>query len=477
LPAEVPVTHVTNGVHAPTWVAPEIASVGASPIVPGADAHAAGAGVSDRELWRVRETLRRRLLDEARRRLRRSSAERDDPPELLQRLLAGLDEEALLIGFARRFAPYKRADLLLRQPVRLRELLERADRPVRILFAGKAHPSDGHGQEILRRLVRASLGDELGGLVFFLEDYNIELARFLVQGVDLWLNTPTPPLEASGTSGMKAAMNGVLNLSVLDGWWAEAWDEQQGNGWAIVADDTGDGPQAVDDLDGDTTLRLLEREIAPLFFDRDGDGVPRRWLEKVRRSLATLSTRFDTRRMLEEYRDRAYLPAAAGATALRERAFRGAREAVWRNRGLRRGFALLRIVETTLPDASHYELGDQLVVAAKIEVDGLLTAEDLAVDLVVGPCRDDGGLDLARAKALPMRLAGEPAGAEPAATEANPAQATAAGNAVADGEPSALVYRVTLPLEHAGRFAWSVRVRPREDGPPNPALADLVVWG
>jgi glycogen phosphorylase/synthase len=359
LPSEVPVAHITNGVHAPSWVAPEIARIGASPaLAAGNGKGAAGAGVSDRDLWRAREALRQRLLEETRRRLRRSSADRDDPPELLQRLLAGLDEEALLVGFARRFAPYKRADLLLRQPKRLREILERQERPIRILFAGKAHPSDGHGQEILRQLVRASLGEELGGLVFFLEDYNLELGRLLVQGVDLWLNTPIPPLEASGTSGMKAAMNGALNLSVLDGWWAEGYDGN--NGWAIGADEKADGPEAADDLDSDATLRLLDREIAPLFFERDDDGVPRRWLEKVRHSIGTLSRQFDTRRMLQQYRDMAYVPAALASVELRENGFRGARETVWRNRSLRRGFAGLRIAKTTLPDTGHFDLGDEL---------------------------------------------------------------------------------------------------------------------
>jgi starch phosphorylase len=307
-------------------------------------------------------------------------------------------------------------------------------------------------------LVRASLGEELGGLVFFLEDYSLELGRLLVQGVDLWLNTPIPPLEASGTSGMKAAMNGALNLSVLDGWWAEGYDGK--NGWAIGADEKADGPDAADDLDGDAALRLLDREIAPLFFERDDDGVPRRWLEKVRHSIGTLSHQFDTRRMLQQYRDMAYVPAALASIELRENGFRGAREAVWRNRSLRRGFGELKVAATRLPQPRRYDLGDELQVETTLETGGLLYSQDLAVDLVVGPCAEDGSLDLRGARTVKMDAM------EPQMQE--PETGTITGS---------ITFRAAVRLEAAGRFAYGVRIRPAESGSPNPALADLVVWG
>ena len=312
----IPVTSVTNGVHLPTWTAPEITQLlGAEgrPVL-GADFAARARTLDATALWQARGVLRRRLLDRVRADVTRGAARRREAADRTSRVLGGLDERALLVGFARRFATYKRADLLLRDAKRLGELASKADRPIRFLYAGKAHPNDQAGLALVRKIVEATRTDALLGKVIFLEDYDAALARFLVQGVDVWLNTPLRLLEASGTSGMKAAANGALNLSVRDGWWDEAFDGK--NGFAI-----GLGPDAAgDDEDGkdqEALAKTLENEVSPLFFDRDVAGVPARWLDRVKESLATIPPVFDAVRMVREYDALAYRPLAAASEGLR----------------------------------------------------------------------------------------------------------------------------------------------------------------
>ncbi|MCK6481872.1 MAG: alpha-glucan family phosphorylase [Planctomycetes bacterium] len=450
LRGEVPVVPVTNGIHLPTWTAPEVAALvrpgGGAPL--GSDFAERAPSVAPAALWRARTACRHRLLDALRARVRASSAELKEPPEDLRRSLDGLDENALLIGFARRFAPYKRADLLFRDPDALLRVLDREDRPIRILYAGKAHPRDGQGQEILRRVAARARSAEFRGKVYFLEDYDMELGRLLVQGVDVWLNNPDRPLEACGTSGMKAAANGVLNLSVLDGWWPEAFDGL--NGWAITGGETGETAESRNALDAEDVLRKLEREIGPLFFDRDDDGVPLRWLERVRHCLATVPPRFGTGRMVEEYRDRAYLPLARAHDALRADDYAGAREIVGRKRRLRRGFGDVRILSATLPDAGRMEVRDELKV--EVEVDrGGLEPGDLLVELVLARREPDG---------------------EPAATtvvEMQPA---------GPQEGRRTLWQASCCMGEPGSFSCGVRVRVRdpEGGPPDPAQADLLLW-
>lgn len=225
-----------------------------------------------------------------------------------------LDPEALTIGFARRFASYKRATLILRDPVRLRALLTDARRPVQLVFAGKAHPADEAGKHGLQAVYRAAAGPAFGGRIAFVEDHDLHVAQHFVQGVDVWLNTPRPPLEASGTSGQKAALNGVLNLSVLDGWWAEAYDGM--NGWAIGSPGTGtEGDDTRDTADAEALYRLIESEVVPRFYERDATGIPTGWLRMVRRAIQTAAPRFSARRMAKEYVERLYLPAWGPAWA------------------------------------------------------------------------------------------------------------------------------------------------------------------
>ena len=305
---EVPIGHVTNAVHAPTWISAELQDLLASAGVrldaaPDEQGWERAGEVDPAELWRVHLACKSRLLELV---ADRSSAH-----------LGGesLDRDVLTVGFARRFATYKRAALVLSDASRLRGLLGNPQRPVQLVFAGKAHPADGEGKAVLAEVVRRAQGRDARGRIVFLPDYDMELARALVQGVDVWLNTPRVPHEASGTSGMKAAMNGVLNLSVLDGWWPEAYSPRIG--WAIPQEISAQG----DEAEGAELMRLLEEEVAPAFYDRGADGLPLRWLEMMRGSIATVGSGFNAARMVAQYVERLYLPAYASVQpiATRER--------------------------------------------------------------------------------------------------------------------------------------------------------------
>ena len=301
---QIPIGSVTNGVHMPTWIAPEIAELLTRFVGPdwwdldGKDGRwQAVFEIPAAELWAHHLELKRRLLEFTK---KRSENSKD------------LDVDALTFGFARRFAPYKRANLLLQDSPRLVKLLHNTKRPVQLLFAGKSHPADQPGKEIVARIV--SLAREEPRVVF-LKDYDIELARHLVHGADVWLNNPRRFLEASGTSGMKAGANGGLNVSILDGWWDEAYRPELG--WAIPSAATLDRPEIDDRAEAENLYRLLEREVLPVFFDRDKDGIPQRWVEMMRASIRHTATTFAARRMVIDYFNLAYAPGARRVEQLR----------------------------------------------------------------------------------------------------------------------------------------------------------------
>jgi len=290
--ANVPIGHITNGVHAPSWMHPGVVDL--------LDRHSPGwrdgvvpslASVSDDELWSLRSGLRTQLVRWVRHHTVRP----------------WLDPEVLTLGFARRFAPYKRGTLLFTDPDRFARLLAHAERPLQVLFAGKAHPRDTAGQHLVRDVIRWTRDGRFRGKVVFLPDYDMAVGRKLVQGVDVWLNTPRRPREASGTSGMKVPLNLGINVSILDGWWPEAWDGQ--NGWAIGDTTEAERPEVQDARDADALYDLLENEVVPLFYAREG-GIPRGWVQRMRRSLETCYREFHTNRMVAEYARRYYAPSA-----------------------------------------------------------------------------------------------------------------------------------------------------------------------
>src|SRR5579863_9409087 len=316
----VPIGHVTNGVHVPSWLAPQMRrlyerhlGVGWQRQSGAAHTWAAIEAVDDGELWETHLSLKGQLINFLRRRAREQSERRSEAAEALKRLDKVLSPDALTIGFARRFATYKRANLLLKDLERLAAMVNDAKRPVQFVFAGKAHPHDEPGKKVLQQIAQMMRHRDFGDKFIFIEDYDINVARHLVQGVDVWLNNPRRPLEASGTSGMKVVLNGGLNLSVLDGSLAEAYDGL--NGFAIGNGRTHTDMNVHDTRDGDDLMRVLREEVIPLYYQRDRDGLPRGWIKRMKRTIRTLGWRFNADRMVMDYTLNCYVPAAGGTSS------------------------------------------------------------------------------------------------------------------------------------------------------------------
>lgn len=317
---EIPIGHITNGVHIPTWLAYPMVQLYDKYLGPEwhdrmgePEVWQAIYGVDPGELWETHNALKSRLLEFVRRRVSRQSRRRNEDPAVIEAARTILDPNALTIGFARRFATYKRADLFLRSFDQMAEMIDDANRPVQFVFAGKAHPADEPGKRLIQRIANLRHDPRFAGRVVFIEDYDINVARHMVQGVDVWLNNPRRPLEASGTSGQKAVLNGGLNCSVLDGWWAEAYNGMNGfsigNGTSHANDDVNDA------RDGDDLIRVLQEEVIPLFYKRDADGLPREWIQRMTNSIATLAARFSAHRMVIDYVQKSYLVAAGGLSS------------------------------------------------------------------------------------------------------------------------------------------------------------------
>jgi starch phosphorylase len=409
--AEVPIGSVTNGVHAPSWVAPEILSLARG----GADAAeragpAPGADLADDaaaweqvaadtgRIWEIRRLLRARLVAQARERLRTSWRQRGASDAELIWIDSVLDENILTIGFARRVPSYKRLTLMLHDPVRLTELLLDSDRPVQIVIAGKAHPADEGGKLLIQQMVKFADDPRVRHRIVFLPDYDMAMATSLVQGCDIWLNNPLRPLEACGTSGMKAALNGGLNLSVLDGWWDEWFDGA--NGWAIPSADGVSDPARRDELEAAALYDLLGQSVAPLFYDGAGADGPHRWLEMVAHTLRTLGPKAQATRMVREYVTRLYGPAARASAALAApvkpaedgapadggAVAEGARElAAWKRR-VTDAWPGVRVEHVEADDAQLVP-GGRLAIRASVALGGL-TPDDVTVEVVYGPAGD-----------------------------------------------------------------------------------------
>jgi len=312
---EEPVGAITNGVHTESWIGPEMRTLYAQHLDPHWEEHllepefwSRVRDIPDAELWGAHRAQKERLIRYVRERVRVQSARHGLAPDALRRVEGLLDPHALTIGFARRFATYKRAVLLLTDMDRLRSLLGDAARPLQVLFAGKAHPADRAGQDLIRRLV-ALAHAEFHGRIVFLEDYDIDMGRMLVQGCDIWLNTPRRPQEASGTSGQKSPINGGVNLSILDGWWCEAF--RGDNGWAIGGAEIEADPEVQDTADAKALYALLEEQVVPCYYERDEHGLPRRFIHVMKASIESVASPFSAHRMVRDYVEQAYLPAAA----------------------------------------------------------------------------------------------------------------------------------------------------------------------
>jgi len=311
---EAPVGYITNGVHTESWIGPEMRALYAHHLDPDWEHHlldpelwARAKDIPDSALWAAHRSQKERLIRFVRERVRVQSARHGRSPDELRGVEALLDPRALTIGFARRFATYKRAVLVLHDLDRLRKILTEPDRPVQMLFAGKAHPADRQGQDFIRQLFELAQGEFRGKLVF-IEDYDIEVARMMVQGCDVWLNTPRRPQEASGTSGQKCPINGGINCSILDGWWVEGF--RGDNGWAIGQEILSATAEEQDAADAASLYRILEEETVPIFFEKDDDGLRRHWIRLMKASIASVVPHFSAHRMVRDYVEKIYLPAA-----------------------------------------------------------------------------------------------------------------------------------------------------------------------
>ncbi|MEU6090397.1 glycosyltransferase family 1 protein [Streptomyces sp. NPDC047085] len=409
---EVPITSVTNGVHAPTWVAPEVLRLGARQIgvQRAEDALTVGdserwdpvAEIPDQEIWELRRTLREQLVLEVRERLRASWRQRGAGNAELGWIDGVLDPDVLTIGFARRVPSYKRLTLMLRDRDRLMELLLHPERPIQIVVAGKAHPADDGGKRLVQELVRFADDPRVRHRIVFLPDYGMAMAQKLYPGCDVWLNNPLRPLEACGTSGMKAALNGCLNLSVLDGWWDEWF--QPDFGWAIpTADGAGTDPDRRDDIEAAALYDLLEQRITPRFYERGRAGLPDRWIEMVRQTLTLLGPKVLAGRMVREYVERLYVPAALAHRALTPDT--AGELAGWKAR-VRAAWPGVRVdhVETTATTATA-ELGTSVGLRVRVAL-GELSPDDVEVQAVSG--RVDSADRITDAGTVPLKPVGHP---------------------------------------------------------------------
>ncbi|AQT68632.1 Maltodextrin phosphorylase [Anaerohalosphaera lusitana] len=405
---EVPIDSVTNGIHAKTWISGELTQLYERYLGSKWSDEAVDKSIwhnvdqiPDEELWRIHQRGKERLVAFARQRLKRQLQRRGAYHTELGWAEEVLDPEALTIGFARRFATYKRGSLLLRDKDRLIKLLSSTDKPVQFIFAGKAHPKDHEGKELIRQIVHFTKQHDVRRRFVFLEDYDMDTARYLVQGVDVWLNNPRRPMEASGTSGMKAALNGVLNMSTLDGWWCEGYTPE--GGWIIGSGEEYDDLEYQDQVESQAILNLLENEIVPLFYARSSDRLPRRWIRRMKNTVRWCAPRFNTSRMVAEYTRKHYNPAAARWDYLTASGMSRIKSlAAWKKQ-VRQAWPELAIQDvdvkveedTSLGDLTakqpQLRVGSQVKVAAKVKL-GKLKPDDVAVEIYHGKVDSEGNI-------------------------------------------------------------------------------------
>ncbi|MFH1487051.1 MAG: alpha-glucan family phosphorylase, partial [Chloroflexota bacterium] len=449
-----PIAHITNGIHPLSWISGHdmaplfVRYLGGRWLEDPTD-QTLWQGVDripNEELWRTHERRRERLVAFARNRIRAQLERRGALPSEITLASEALDPEALTIAFARRFATYTRPTLLLSDPQRLARILSNEERPVQIVFAGKAHPHDDPGKELIRQLFHFSRREEVQRRVVFIEDYDIEVARYLVQGADVWLNTPTRPLEACGTSGMKAAANGVLNVSVLDGWWPEACHPDAG--WTIGNGEEYSTPDLRDDVESKEIYDLLEKEVIPLFYERGTERLPRGWVRRMRDSMRVVAPVFNSHRMLREYWERFYVPATNSYHRLAANDIAGARALAQWEADIRREWPGIQVISVQADMPAEMGVGCQFQVRAEVCLSGL-TAQDVAAELYYGPL--DAELSISNGVAKSMEC-----------IERN------GGNSHR--------FECTVPCQTSGLHGYALRIVPRHKDLPATYLPGLVLW-
>jgi len=449
---DVPIDYITNGIHVPTWISKDMAALFDRYL--GLDwaedpdnerVWEQAEQIPDPELWRTHERCRENLVGLARLRLYEQLNRRGAPMAEVQTASEVLTPEALTIGFARRFATYKRASLLFRDPERLDRIVNHPKHPVQIIITGKAHPQDNEGKEFLKTIFHLAREERFRQRIVVLENYNMHVAQRLVSGCDLWLNTPRRPLEACGTSGMKALANGSLNLSVLDGWWDEGYHRDFG--WAIGHGEVYQDHNAQDDIESRDLYNLLEEEIAPLFYQRGPDGIPRGWVKKMRASLQRLVPTFSSHRMVQEYVNRYYLPCSERFNTLCHDDFAGAKElASWRGK-LMTGWQEISVEGVSSGESLEMPSGKELEVVARIVL-GSLKPEDVTVEAYYGRLDQNG--DFAERDTVPLQAE--------------------------DSADGLCKFRGQIPCQKTGRFGYTVRITPSKEKLENPFAMGLVTW-
>jgi starch phosphorylase len=407
--------------------------------------------IPDAELWKARETRRQILVDWARNYLVQRLERRNASEWEVESAREILDPNVLTIGFARRFATYKRGDLLLRDPERLLRILNNSERPVQILYAGKSHPRDDGGKQLIQRIVHFARNEAVRKRIVFLEDYDIGMARYLVAGVDVWLNNPRRPQEASGTSGMKVVPNGGLNFSILDGWWAEGYDPSVG--WEIGRGEEYEDTGYQDHVEAQDIYETLEKDIAPLFYNRDSNGIPQGWLAKVRASMMKLAPVYNTHRMVQEYTTNFYVPSAKREDELNDDAYAKSKELIlWKQR-IRENWSRVRVLSVAA-EAEKLLAGQEARVQATVELGTILKPNEVSVQLFTGPV--DASRNLISYTAYPMTL--------DKAAEAP------------DGTEGVYTFVGNLPSANSGQQGYTVRVLPYHPDAVIPQEIPLIVW-
>ena len=437
---DTPITHVTNGIHISSFLAPEIESLFERYLGP--QWHFGSRRpenierideIYDEELWQAHEMIRTRLVSKARDLLMKQYGRRNAPTTVMRTAESALDPKILTIGFARRFATYKRADLILRDPDRLLSILTNKERPVQLIFAGKAHPQDNEGKELIRKIIQFARQANVRNRLIFIEDYSMHIARYLVQGVDVWLNNPRRPLEACGTSGMKAAINGVLNLSVLDGWWCEGYSPDRG--WRIGngEDYTDAGYQ--DAVESQALYNLLEDDVIPCFYDRSTGNMPMEWIAKMKAAMKMAMADFCSHRMVHEYQSRFYLPAIKRRAELLADNAKEAKRLSVLHAYLKKSWNEIRVDLPHRDEEGPFQVGDAFTVSARVHL-GSIQPDMVDVELYYGPLHSPDKLETGLTQAMEI------------------AEDLSNGN---------YIYRCTVTCRDSGRYGFTVRVAARAD--------------
>jgi starch phosphorylase len=463
---EVPIASITNGVHIRSWLSEDISTLYERYLDPnwtdGTLSNSVWEGVDeipDEQLWRAHQRCKEQLIVFARNRLKGQMKRRGTYHSELNWAEEVLDPEALTIGFGRRFVAYKRANLLLKDPQRLETLLNNPHRPVQIIFAGKAHPKDTEGKDIIRQIIHFATQHNVRRRVVFIEDYDMDVARYMTRGVDVWLNNPRRPMEASGTSGMKASLNGVLNVSTLDGWWCEGYTPQAG--WVIGAEENYRDRDYQDQVDSRALYSLMENEVIPLFYSRASDNLPRAWIRRMKNSIERVAPRFNTHRMVAEYTRRYYNPAAARWGHLTADSMAKAKSlAGWRS-NIEKAWPKLAIRDVNIevnngqgyrqldPKRPELQVGTVMNVKALVELAGV-NPGDVSVELYHGPV--DAGNKIREGSALKMEHAGKA------------------------GENGEHWFAGSLRCQAAGQHGVTVRILPCHSDVINPCQLGLILW-